>query len=150
MIIAALLSALLLSGQATVIDGDTINIANQRVRLFGIDAPEARQWCTDQEAVPYACGVEARKWLEWLVKDVVVVCVPKSKLDRYGRILAVCATDGIDINAWLVGRGLALAYVAYSLEYLYIEADAERRKVGMWRGTFTAPWLWRAERRKKK
>jgi len=33
------------SGAARVVDGDTLVIGTQRIRLFGIDAPESRQTC---------------------------------------------------------------------------------------------------------
>ena len=33
-------------GQAQVVDGDTLQVAGERVRLHGIDAPESRQSCT--------------------------------------------------------------------------------------------------------
>ena len=36
-----------LIGQASVIDGDTIEIHGARVRIFGIDAPESDQLCHD-------------------------------------------------------------------------------------------------------
>ena len=35
----------LIQGQADVIDGDTIVINNLKIRLFGIDAPEKKQFC---------------------------------------------------------------------------------------------------------
>lgn len=146
----ALAAALTLTGPAVVTDGDTIKIQGQKVRLFGIDAPEAKQWCEDENRKAYACGIEAKAWLTWLLHNVEVTCKPEARKDRYGRVLAVCYTDGISINEWMVGRGQALAYIAYSRQYLAVQVDAEARGVGIWRGTFTAPWEWRAERRKAK
>ena len=34
-----------MSGTARVIDGDTISIADTRIRLWGIDAPERERTC---------------------------------------------------------------------------------------------------------
>ena len=36
-----------ITGKPRVIDGDTIEIAGERIRLHGIDAPESKQTCTD-------------------------------------------------------------------------------------------------------
>lgn len=145
----ALAAVLTLSGPAVVTDGDTIKINGQKVRLYGIDAPEAKQWCEDENRKTYACGIEAKAWLTWLLHHVEVTCNLETKKDFYKRTLAVCYTDNIDINEWMVGRGQALAYVAYSRKYLATQVDAEARGVGIWRGTFVAPWEWRAERRRK-
>ncbi|MCW5748287.1 MAG: hypothetical protein KIT36_19015 [Alphaproteobacteria bacterium] len=44
-----------LVGQASVIDGDTIEIRGLRVRLWGIDAPESKQVCR-RDGKPWLCG----------------------------------------------------------------------------------------------
>ena len=43
------------TGPATIIDGDTIVVAGERIRLQGIDAPELQQTCTAY-GQPWACG----------------------------------------------------------------------------------------------
>lgn len=147
MLTALLLSSFLIAGEARVIDGDTIDLAGQRVRLVGIDAPETRQTCEDEERQTYACGKEATRQLKWLLRNSEVTCETETnkngKPERYGRLLAVCWVDGIDINQWMVRRGHALAYIAYSRRYLVDQVRAEALQIGLWRGTFVAPWEWR-------
>ena len=48
-----------------MIDGDTIDIHGERIRLFGIDAPESRQTCTDAARdTTYRCGQRAAEALD--------------------------------------------------------------------------------------
>ena len=159
-IIAALVTAVLsfpaiarepsspIFGRASVIDGDTIEIRGQRIRLFGIDAPESRQTCTDAQGVAYRCGQKAAQALDYRISDGVVTCEPKDR-DRYGRVVAVCRAYGEDLSAWMTGLGWALAFRRYSTQYVPAEELAERRKAGMWSGQFVPPWEWRAEPRRQ-
>lgn len=143
MMSALLLSAFLLAGEARAVDGDTLDIAGQRVRLFGIDAPEKRQTCEDEDRQEYACGIQSQRALAWLIRHSEVTCEADNKRDRYNRILAVCWVDGIDVGEWMVRRGHALAYIAYSRRYLNDQVRAETMQIGVWRGNFVAPWEWR-------
>ena len=58
-----------------------------------------------------------------------------------------CYVGGEDQNERIVRKGWALAFRRYSTSYLQAEAAAKRAGAGIWRGEFTPPWEWRAERR---
>ncbi len=124
-----------------MLDGDTIEIAGQRIRLHGIDAPEGRQACRDADGL-YLCGDEATAALTRFLAGRNVACEPRDR-DRFGRIVARCLVQGQDIGAWMVRQGNALAFRRYSLDYVADEKAAERAKAGMWRGDFQPPWDWR-------
>jgi len=68
-------------------------------------------------------------------------------IDRYGRIVAICLAAGTDIGEAMVHHGLALAYRRYSSDYVDTEDGAREARRGMWQGSFTEPWEWRAARR---
>jgi hypothetical protein len=46
-------------GQASVIDGDTLEIHGIHIRLWGIDAPESSQLCRGEDSLQYRCGAQA-------------------------------------------------------------------------------------------
>ena len=126
-----------------VIDGDTLRIGGNAVRLFGIDAPELKQLCRAQ-GQDYACGQRAREYLEALVRGKQVECRVLSN-DRFGRHVSWCVIDGRrDLAYQMVLAGWALDYGRYSDGYY---ADPEHRarilQRGMWDGTFVEPWEWR-------
>jgi endonuclease YncB( thermonuclease family) len=43
-------------GQASIIDGDTLEIHGNRIRLWRIDAPESSQLCRGDDSLQYRCG----------------------------------------------------------------------------------------------
>jgi endonuclease YncB( thermonuclease family) len=132
-----------LTGQARVIDGDTMIVAGERVRLHGLDAPELGQtfWCRGQQL---DCGAMALAALEALIAGVELRCEAVER-DRHGRLVAKCfSPNGIDVGRRLVSAGWALAYRRYSLDYVDAEIAARKARRGMWRGQFVKPWVWRA------
>ena len=133
------------SGRAAVTDGDSLEIAGQRVRLHGIDAPERKQRCT-ADGRQWRCGAAATRALKKRIGGETVTCTPRDR-DRYGRIVAVCRAGGVDLNAWMVAQGWALAYRRYSMAYVDEERAAKAAKRGVWRGQLVAPWEWRRGKR---
>ena len=99
-----------LTGFARVIDGDTIEVAGERVRLYGIDAPEAAQTCQAVEQ-EWNCGQEATTALAYEVGQHQVTCQERDR-DQYGRIVAVARTTWepgwfSGVGRWLTGSSQA-------------------------------------------
>lgn len=134
-----------LTGRAEAVDGDTLAVGGIRVRLEGIDAPEAEQTCTDAKGAVWACGAEAQRVLARLVSNVLVSCEERG-LDKYKRLLGVCRAGAVEINAELVRRGLAWAFTRYSQSYVALEAEARRARVGIWSGSAQPAWDYRTAR----
>ena len=130
-----------LSGIAKVIDGDTLKISGTRIRLFGIDSPEKGQICRKSDG-EYNCGKQATAALSEKIFGSKIYCFKKD-IDRYGRIVGICKLNEIDLNAWMVRAGWALAYRRYTNKYTDEENLARNAKVGIWQGQFEKPWEWR-------
>lgn len=143
-------------GRASVIDGDTIEIRGQRIRLWGIDAPESRQTCK-RAGETYRCGQEAANRLAAMIdmSGGAATCTPHGRPDRYRRAVAVCTVGEwgdyvgerpvVELNAQMVVEGLALDYPRYSAgAYARLQADAQAHHRGVWAAEFQRPWEWRA------
>jgi len=121
--------------QATVekvIDGDTIDVViggeHQRVRYYGIDAPEK-----DEE-----CYQEATERNRELVGTTVRLEPDARDKDEHGRLLRyVFTNDGISVDAALVSEGLAKAWREdgrYLSRLTILETDASQRSTGcLWK-----------------
>ena len=134
-------SAETLTGLPRVVDGDTVEIDDERVRLEGIDAPESKQTCK-RGGQRYPCGEEATSALRMRIGEASIRCEGNLR-DKYKRLIAVCYLDSMDLNGWMVRQGHALAYRKYSKQYVAAEDAARRAKRALWQGQFIKPWLWR-------
>lgn len=129
-------------GLARVLDGDTLDIDDTRIRMFGIDAPEGRQTCRRHRS-DWACGEAAANALVGAIDRQEVRC-EKRDTDRYGRVVAECWTGNRKLNAWMVAEGWAVAYRQYGGDIYDAEEQAAKdAKRGVWSSKFEMPWDWR-------
>ena len=141
-------SAADISGRARVIDGDSLQVAGESIRLSGIDALEMAQSCGGPQG-DWACGVWARDVLVALIGGASVTCAGDER-DRYGRLLAHCRVASDDLGAAMVGQGAAMAFRRYSMEYVALEDQARAQNRGLWRRSgdgVLPPAVFRAARR---
>ena len=127
------------------VDGDTLRAANgAEYRIFGIDAPELHQTCSDANGKSWLCGRAAKAKLTTLIKPGNVACEARAN-DRFGRTVAVCSAEGVpDLGEALVRDGYAIDLGgAAGNPYRDAEAEAQTAKRGIWRGTFERPSDWR-------
>ncbi|MFO7303777.1 MAG: thermonuclease family protein [Acidobacteriota bacterium] len=122
-----------------VADGDTLVVerdgTTERLRLYGVDAPEAGQ----------AYGREARDEARRLLMGRDVTVHPR-ETDAYGRTVAEVLVDGRDAGEALLEAGAAWHYRYYSDSdrYAALERQARAKRVGLWRDPDpTPPWQWR-------
>lgn len=133
-------------GQASVVDGDTLEIGGKRVRLFGVDAFESSQQCVFN-GKQWPCGRRAAFALADHIKDSTISCRPTGQ-KSYERIVARCfkgADD--DVGRFQVQQGWALAATAFSHDYVKDEEAARAKLAGAWSSTFLPPWQYRKESR---
>jgi endonuclease YncB( thermonuclease family) len=128
-----------------VLDGDSIRVKKGRkiveIRLYGIDTPEWKQ--------PF--GNKAKKFTRAALRGQTVV-VKQRDVDRYGRVVALVWSSGKMVNRELVRNGYAWKYSRYChqqplcSELGRLEAEARRRRLGLWRGKNpVSPWQWKRE-----
>ena len=137
------------SGIGHVIDGDTLDVGSNRVRLAVIDAPERKQSC-DLNNAPMACGETARFALQGMAEGREVTCDVGPK-KTYNRLVGLCRVDGVVLNVALLETGLAVVTQRYLREWpdhaasmLAAEAGAKAARRGLWAMHAVTPSVWRA------
>jgi len=139
-----------IAGAVRVVDGDSLEIGDARIRLFGIDAPELRQLCRSADGHDVTCGLAARDALGQLIGGRPVSCTP-AEARSYDRIVAVCTVDGndsrrdgTDLSEAMVRAGHAIELPAHSKgRYAAAEREARDARRGIWAGHFERPSEWR-------
>ena len=118
-------------------DGDSLLVGSTEVRLYGIDAPEWGQSCT-RGGQSWDCGAAASNALAKLVSGRSVMCWSMG-VDDFGRTLARCTSNGVDVNQRMVAQGHAVAFRKYASDYVAAEEQAKAAKLGLWSGDFQRP-----------
>ena len=137
------LSAETIAGDSILIDGRTLMVSGQMVRLWGLDAPDLDQTCTWGENI-IPCGRHAQGALMDLIIGAVIRCERRRQSESSPNI-TVCFADSYDIGANLIHTGWALARDPTSQVYRETERKARAAKRGLWLGEFARP----ADRRTK-
>ena len=84
-------------GVPTVVDGDTIKIGRETIRLWGVDAEEMSE----------PNGPRAKDILASIVSGKPVKCENMAR-DKHGRVVGYCFTGTTNINRQVVAQGGAL------------------------------------------
>ena len=142
-----------ISGNAQIIDGDTIKINSKKIRLHGIDAPEFNQMCKKPYLTiifftftkDYPCGKISTQKLQKKINNKVITCKILD-IDKYKRLIGECYKRNLNLNSWLVSNGYAVAYRKYSKKYISNEINAKNEKKGIWQGKFEMPWEFRRKK----
>lgn len=123
----AILAASITCASPHVADGDTITCAGQRVRLYGMNAPELSHPNLGIAEEPG--GREASDRLYNLTRTRVTCTIAGNQYDRYYRMVAKCSTaETPDLGAEMIREGLACQWVRYSRhEYDGLGRDCNRR-----------------------
>ncbi len=128
-------------GIATVIDGDTIEINDQRIRPAGFDMPAKGKRCGLVDV-----NQKAAFALSELIGGDPVSCLNGKERDSFGRVVATCYVRGSDLGDAIVHQGWARDWPQYSGgKYCATEQDARAAKRGLW-GLGCPDTLWDGRR----
>jgi endonuclease YncB( thermonuclease family) len=122
-------------GAAAVRSDGLLRVGRNWIRLHGVYIPPTNRQCRTFLQPKY-CGNRAAVALDTKIQGFVF-CRPVSR-NRDGTVNAYCSvdrtfySDGEDLGAYLISRGLALAGPYAPFEYIALERIAQTRGLGVW------------------
>ena len=132
------------SGVCTrVIDGDTIIVGTQKIRLKGIDAPELAQKSLDHKPI----GQWSYQYLLKLIEGKRVE-IKYDKRGYYGRIIGEVFLEGKNVNLMILAAGMAIKsrYTNHAY-YRNTELQARLNRQGIFAtDSFYSPWYYRKKK----
>lgn len=114
--------------RVAVVDGNTLRLADQVVRLDGVIPPARGETCHGGNGAAFDCGVAAANALASLLRHGPVDCTLLGR-DEAGRPVAICSAGGEQLNRAVVAAGWARAG-DHTLRAEEQRARAEHR--GLW------------------
>jgi endonuclease YncB( thermonuclease family) len=130
-----------LTGLASVVDADTIQVSGTLVQLRDIDAPGRDEFCVQAAGdAAWRCGEDAAVALLNLVGMAAVTCEGEA-LDQFNRRLARCTVAGQDLAVALAENGWAVPNEDCACEAVRAAVlHAQAAGLGIWTGPFALPW----------
>jgi micrococcal nuclease len=121
-----------------VLDGDTVDIdldlgfkiilANQRVRMAGVDTPESRTTIAEEKVRGLLSKKKLAEKLPIGSWQIIETQKPDSNDDKFGRILGVFVLeDGTRVNDWLIQNNYAVPYKGENKDLTQAEHQANRK-----------------------
>ena len=121
-----------------VLDGDTVDIdldlgfkiilANQRVRMAGVDTPESRTTIAEEKVRGQLSKKKLAEKLPVGSWQIIETQKPDSNDDKFGRILGVfILEDGTRVNEWLIQNNYAVPYKGENKDLTQAEHQANKK-----------------------
>ena len=124
-----------ITGQAIILDADTLSIGTKIIRLDGIDALELGQFCKNKKKEMWPCGVHAAELLNHRIGAEDITCIG-NKFKQSERYVSTCFVGKTNLNEWIVEQGYALSFTMYTDKYKEAELGALKAGLGMWEHQF--------------